>query len=341
MNYAIGVSPFSNAQGGPDSNGNFWSDSDNEESINYEWIDISEIGTLYSFPNNDDFGQELSLDFDFPFYGNNYNIIRINPNGWIGFASDNDSWSNTPIPNDDAPRPAVFAFWDDLNPLSGGGGCSDQGTGSVYYKHFSNKTVITYDEVAFCSGSDDGLYTFQIVLNSTGSVEINYNSMVGQLSSATIGIQNGNGSIAQQVVYNNSYVQDGLKLVFDKTPSWISLSGDLQGQVLAGSNVNIDYTVNTENLIEGEYKAYLSIVSNAGPTQIIPISLNLENYTGSLGDVNDDGLVNVSDILVIISFILMNSSPSEYEIWASDLNSDGFIDVVDIIALVNNILGLF
>ena len=339
--YSLEKFQFLNPGGVEDDLGMNWSDSERESQILYDWIDISDDNVIVDFSHNDDASGPYELPFSFRFYGYNYSSFIINPNGWVGFASDNDAWSNTPIPNDDAPRPAVFAFWDDLNPLSGGGGCSDQGTGSVYYKHFSNKTVITYDEVAFCSGADDGLYTFQIVLNSTGSVEINYNSMEGQLSSATIGIQNGNGSIAQQVVYNNSYVQDGLKLVFDKTPSWISLSGELQGQVLSGSAVNIDYTVNTENLIEGQYTAYLSIVSNAGPTQIIPINLNVENYTGLQGDVNDDGLVNVSDILVIISFILMNSNPSEYETWASDLNNDGFIDVVDIIALVNNILGLF
>ena len=58
-----------------DNYGNIWSDSETEL-FNYEWIDISEIGTLYSFPNNDDFGEELLLDFDFPFY-DNLSLIHI------------------------------------------------------------------------------------------------------------------------------------------------------------------------------------------------------------------------------------------------------------------------
>ena len=50
--YSIGVSTFENTGGGPDDNGNLWADSDDESSLSYDWIDISNSGTQYNFSNN-------------------------------------------------------------------------------------------------------------------------------------------------------------------------------------------------------------------------------------------------------------------------------------------------
>ena len=62
--YFLTVSPFENVGGGPDANGNLWADSDNEPSISAEWIDISTIGTAYSFPNNDQAGSSIDISLD-------------------------------------------------------------------------------------------------------------------------------------------------------------------------------------------------------------------------------------------------------------------------------------
>jgi len=52
-----------------------------------------------------------------------------------------------------------------------------------------------------------------------------------------------------------------------------------------------------------------------------------------IGDVNGDGSVNVSDIVLMVTLIL-NSEYNEY----SDMNEDGILNVLDIIELVNTIL---
>ena len=57
------------------------------------------------------------------------------------------------------------------------------------------------------------------------------------------------------------------------------------------------------------------------------------------GDVNFDGSLNVSDIVVMVSFILNTSIPSEEQELTADINQDGIINIVDIILLVNDILG--
>ena len=60
---------------------------------------------------------------------------------------------------------------------------------------------------------------------------------------------------------------------------------------------------------------------------IIPTSIFLE------GDINEDTLVNIQDIILTVNLILSN----EYNSLA-DLNSDDSIDILDVVQLVNIIL---
>ncbi len=57
-----------------------------------------------------------------------------------------------------------------------------------------------------------------------------------------------------------------------------------------------------------------------------------------LGDVTMDGVINVTDIIQIINFILDNDTPSENELEIGDINYDGILNVLDIIEIINLIL---
>jgi hypothetical protein len=57
-------------------------------------------------------------------------------------------------------------------------------------------------------------------------------------------------------------------------------------------------------------------------------------YTSMLGDINGDQLINILDVILLVSVILED----EY-IQSGDLNSDGSVDVLDIVSIVNIILG--
>ena len=56
------------------------------------------------------------------------------------------------------------------------------------------------------------------------------------------------------------------------------------------------------------------------------------------GDVNEDDIINILDIVTVINFVLSASEPSDAQFNASDLNSDGIINILDIVILVNLIL---
>ena len=64
----------------------------------------------------------------------------------------------------------------------------------------------------------------------------------------------------------------------------------------------------------------------------------LDTSNNIQGDINQDSLVNVLDIVSLVSFILGSQNPTELEIIYSDINSDSFINVLDVVMLVNFIL---
>jgi len=64
----------------------------------------------------------------------------------------------------------------------------------------------------------------------------------------------------------------------------------------------------------------------------------LDTSNNIQGDINQDSLVNVLDIVSLVSFILGSQNPTELEIIYSDINSDSFINVLDVVMLVNLIL---
>ena len=57
-----------------------------------------------------------------------------------------------------------------------------------------------------------------------------------------------------------------------------------------------------------------------------------------LGDMNQDGSIDVLDVVGIINFILGVSSPSPIEFMSSDLNQDGIINIQDIIQIITIIV---
>ena len=211
LNYSLSTSPFSTT-GGSDSFGNLWTDSNSNDDYDYSWIDISDMGVLYNFLDNDQSGESLSVGFDFPFYGENYNSLIVNPNGWVGFGDDNDAWDNTNIPSSDAPLSAIFGLWDDLNPVNDN--CNSYCSGNVYTHGNSDRFIIWFNEVAhWYTNFEDSYYDFQIVLYPNGDINVNYNSLTGD-HDATIGIQNESGTDVIQVASGSGFATNNRSLLF-------------------------------------------------------------------------------------------------------------------------------
>ena len=63
--------------------------------------------------------------------------------------------------------------------------------------------------------------------------------------------------------------------------------------------------------------------------------LTVKDYM--LGDVNNDGIINITDAIGIVNHVLKNT-PAVFVEGAADVNMDGFINVTDAIAVINMIL---
>ena len=336
LTYSLKISEFENPMGGPDIAENYWSDSDNESNVGPDWIDISQIGTLYSFPTNDISGESINIGFDFPFYGETYNECVINPNGWVGFGVDNSEWDNTSIPSTSAPRPAIMGFWDDLNPANDN--CSNSCSGDVYYHANEDRMVVWFDNVSHWPNYfDNSIYSFQIVMYKTGEININYGSMLGDVTSATVGVQNAAGNSGLQMAYNSAYVHDNLTTIITKAPEWVGLNElynyEVSGELLEGNGDGINIIAQNNGLAEGVYNAYLNISSNASESIALLIEL-ISSGGGMLGDVNGDSIVNVLDIIQIVNIAIGSQEFDE----SADVNEDGVVNVLDVVQVVNIIL---
>jgi len=195
LSYVINLNDLSlpsDGSGGPDDYGYQWIDSNEPDGPVYDWRDISMLGTLVTFSHNDVGTELMPIGFEFNFYGSNYSEFRINPNGWIGFGDDWTDYHNYELPRLDAPRPAIFGFWDDLDPLQGG---------NVYYYSTLDSLIVLFDNVIHYPGIYTGTYDFQMIMYANGHILFQYRQVSGDLDTATIGIQNEDATVGLQVVY--------------------------------------------------------------------------------------------------------------------------------------------
>ncbi len=71
------------------------------------------------------------------------------------------------------------------------------------------------------------------------------------------------------------------------------------------------------------------------------LSFLLSQDRDLLGDLNQDGTVDILDIIRTVNIVLeVPPEPTEYELWASDMNEDCETDVQDIILMIDLIIHL-
>ena len=341
LTYSVSVSgipPFNNIGGGPDVYGYLWSDSNIDIALDYNWIDIEGLGEPLLFSHNDYAVDGVNIGFEFPFYGIEYSECIINPNGWIGFGEDNTAYSNSEIPSTSSPLAAIFGFWDDLNPISSDQGGCPEGSGLVYTYSYDDKFVVWFDSVNRCASGEGltGIYDFQFVIHLNGDININYRNISGYTTSATVGIQNAPGDDGLMVVYNSEYIESGLSLSYSPSDNadWLQIAGQENGEILYGDEEYLSIIANSTDLTIGQYLGNIIISSNSQSNVLIPVSLEVLDDSLILGDINEDGLVNVLDVVSLVNVILNNYDFNQN----GDVNQDGFLNVLDVVVLVNVIL---
>ena len=60
--------------------------------------------------------------------------------------------------------------------------------------------------------------------------------------------------------------------------------------------------------------------------------------SGVLGDVNGDGSIDVQDLVMMVSHIILNSTLTGFALRNADFNQDGSVDILDLVSMIVTIL---
>ena len=88
----------------------------------------------------------------------------------------------------------------------------------------------------------------------------------------------------------------------------------------------------------GTYEVSLAVTNIYG-MESEPHSETIQLQSSMPGDVNNDAILNILDIVLIVNFVLGSDTPDASEFVVADLNGDGIINILDIVILTNLILG--
>tara|TARA_B100000029_G_C17133500_1_gene799655 strand:- start:164 stop:688 length:525 start_codon:yes stop_codon:yes gene_type:complete len=55
------------------------------------------------------------------------------------------------------------------------------------------------------------------------------------------------------------------------------------------------------------------------------------------GDLNEDGVLNILDVVILVNYVLYNNYDSD-DVQLADMNDDGILNILDIVGLVNTII---
>ena len=220
---------------------------------------------------------------------------------------------------------------------SGSCDCNENPTGNYCDCNYN-----VYDECGVCDG--DGS-------NCSGSVTLSFSSIDGNAGTAEIFMQN-DVTIA------------GFQFVINDSPNYLNLI-DISGESSANydfiissseSGTVIGFSLTSTTIPAGSGALLIATFDNNNTDQIFDLCLSDPVFSDSnangvsvtlgdcvemdfssslLGDINDDGVINVLDVVMLVNIVL----GIEDEIPAGDLNSDGVINVLDVVILVNLILG--
>jgi len=251
--------------GGPDSFGYFWVDSDEPSGAVFDWIDITNIGTPVTL-GDDESSEFISLDFDFPFYGNIFNQISISSNGWVSFSDAGDPLPISPLPSMWSPRNLISIMGADMYP-----------TGTCYYYSdiVNNRFIVEYFNWGLLEVQSPD-YTMEIIIQKDGKIKLQYLRMDGNVTGYVTGIQNSSRDIGLMIGYGETYLKDSLAVEIKLLPEWLTVF-PIEGIVPPGESRYLTLNFNSDEVLAGDHTGSFIITSNDldEPTTIVDIEMNV------------------------------------------------------------------
>ncbi|MCK4640078.1 MAG: zinc carboxypeptidase [Candidatus Marinimicrobia bacterium] len=206
-------------------------------------------------------------------------------------------------------------------------------------EYFNNGIINGYDWYPIYGGRQDYMTYFQHCRETTIEIsdtkllpasllpahwEYNRAALLNYMAAALTGIRG-------EVKYGSDPLNVQVRIIdHEKDNSWVfsdSVLGDYYRLCLPGV-----YDLEFSNDLFTKVIRQISVE---------PGNATMENVfiqSGSLGDINNDGFVNITDIMRVVNFITGRLTPSNEEFNRSDWNSDNELNIADIIGITQYIL---
>jgi hypothetical protein len=197
-------------QGGPDTYGYIWRDSNDPNGPTYSWIDITAepSAILVTGLLDDNIRGPFTIGFPFHFYWYDVSTFRIGSNGFIGFTSTNVASPFPPIPAPTQIQNYMAIMTSDLTFVDNAVPPQPVPNAQCWYwtSDDNDTMIVSYLNVPFWDQVAPGYVgsnTFQVILsNIDSSITYQYQNQTGvsfgTLDFMTIGIENNSGNIGLQ-----------------------------------------------------------------------------------------------------------------------------------------------
>ena len=128
----------------------------------------------------------------------------------------------------------------------------------------------------------------------------------------------------------------------NQTSSLFTMPVDLQVESQTGSQIFV-----VDNSLDSELYEFildsqpLSVIIDPEDWILKIANHNNLTFSGTLiaGDLNNDGTLDVLDIVAEVNSILESVPPILFDLWLGDMNADGTVDILDIVIMVSEIIG--
>lgn len=250
--------------GGPDSYGYHWIDSDTPGGPEFTWTDISATGTAVALLGDSNQGP-FEIGFAFPYYGDLFTTFAISTHGCVSLSSGWTTGANIALPSPHASGNLLALLWDEMT----------TGVGACHYLDDGMRLIVQYTGVR--SAGAGGPFTMQMRLYPTGVIEYAYLTLPAPSSaSATIGLQDGDGSEGLTIAFNEAYAHDELEIRISPPPPWLDVA-PASGSVPAGTAVDVQVVFDSAGLCGTRFDGNLHVLSNdpLQPHVMVPTGLDL------------------------------------------------------------------
>ncbi len=245
-----------------------WRDSRQPGGPLFDWIPVAPDATHIAV-GDDDVAAPIALPQPFCFYGSRCTNVYIGANGALGFAPGFLDGNNQALPclPHNGFGMLLAPFWDDLDPGS---------AGTIWLQSSNAQLVVTYVGVPRLDYAAQQ-QTFQAVLERDGRMRLQYLDLRGNLSNATIGVQEAHAGRTLQIACNEPWLTNGLavEIAPPALPAWLAL-GTACGEIAAQTNTALELIVTATALTSDCAQTTLYLWHNdARAARCTPVSVTV------------------------------------------------------------------